>query len=267
MDKIRKLYGRFSVGLVLIKNIKNWLSVFFNYLGIKKEKYIIHHLKDGNIVKIRRPEKKGETSGLANIYEIFLIKNYNPKGMEIKKNDVVIDIGANIGVFTIYSSILSKNGRVYAYEPFKTHFNRLLENIKINNFNNVKAFNLAVCGSKGKRNLNISNISSGMHSFFFEGSGKKVSVEGTTLKEIFDFNKIKKCDFLKLDCEGAEYEILYNAPKETFKKIDKIALEWDNLDNKKMNVTSLKNFLEKRGFRVAIKGEDQKAGILYAKKL
>jgi len=266
MNEIRRLYGKFTVGLVLIKNIKNWISVFANYLGVKKEKYITHKLKDGNIIKLKRAEKKGETSGLANIYEIFLIKNYNPKGMEIKKNNVIIDLGANIGVFTIYSSLLAKKEKVYAYEPFKTHFNRLLENIKINNLHNVKAFNLAVCGSKGKRDLYISNISSGMHSLFFEGSGKKVSVECTTLKEIFDFNKIKKCDFLKIDCEGAEYEILYNTPKEIFRKIDKIALEWDRLDDKKMNVDYLKNFLEKKGFKIKIKGEDQKAGILYATK-
>ena len=266
MDKIRRIYGKFVVGLVLIKNIRNWISVFANYIGIKREKYITHKLRDGSVIKIRRPEKKGETSGLANIYEILLIKNYNPKGMEIKNNDVVIDIGANIGVFTIYASLLSKGGKIYAFEPFKTHFNRLLENIKINNFPNVKAFNLAVCGSKGKRDLYISNISSGMHSLFFEGSGKRVSVECTTLKEIFDSNRIKKCNFLKLDCEGAEYEILYNTPNNVFKKIDKIALEWDNLDNKKMNVVYLKNFLEKRGFKVNINGMNQKAGILYAKK-
>ena len=71
---------------------------------------------------------------------------------------------------------------------------------------------------------------------------------------------------MKIDCEGAEYEILYNTPNEIFKKIGKIALEWDNLDDKKMNVAYLRNFLEKRGFNVRVKGEDEKAGILYAKK-
>lgn len=195
------------------------------------------------------------------------MKNYNPKGMEIKEKDVIIDIGANIGIFTIYSSFLAKRGKIYSYEPFKTHFNRLLENIKLNKIHNVKAFNQAVGGSRGKRNLNISNISSGMHSFFFEGSGEKTSVECTTLKDIFDSNKIKRCDFLKIDCEGAEYEILYNLPTKYFKRLNKIALEWDNLDNKKSNIISLRNFLREKGFKVKVKGEGQTAGILYAKRV
>lgn len=266
MNKIKRIYGKFRVGLVLIKNIKNWLVVFLNYLGIIKNKDILIKLRNGEEIKIKKEEKIGETSGLANIYEIFLIKNYNPKGMEIKDEDTIIDIGSNIGMFTIYSSLLSPNGKVYSYEPFKIHFKRLLRNIELNKLKNVVPFNLAVCGSKGKRELNISNISSGMHSFFFKGSGKKVSVECTTLENIFDSNKIERCDFLKLDCEGSEYEILYNTPERIFKKINKIALEWDHLDNEKMNVNSLKNFLEKKGFKIKIKGENQRAGILYAKK-
>lgn len=266
MNQIKRIYGRFIVGLILIKNIKNWPVVFLNYLRIIRNDPITIKLKNYKKIKLKRAEKEGETSGLASIYEIFLIKNYTPGGMEIRERDLVIDIGANIGIFTIYSSLLSSHARIYAYEPFKIHFSRLLENVKLNNLQNVKAFNLAVCGSKGKRELNISNISSGMHSFFFRGSGKKVSVECTTLENIFDSNKIERCDFLKLDCEGSEYEILYNTPERIFKKINKIVLEWDHLDNEKMNVNSLKNFLEKKGFKIKIKGENQRAGILYAKK-
>ncbi len=142
----------------------------------------------------------------------------------------------------------------------------MLKNIKLNNLKNVATFNLAVSESNKNRELNISNVSSGMHSFFSKGSDKKVSVGCITLKEIFDKNKIEKCNFLKIDCEGAEYEILYNTPKKYLDKIEKIALEWDNLDDKKMNVNFLKKFLREKGFKIRIKFGNEKAGILYAKR-
>ncbi len=266
MINFQKIYGKFTVSFVLIKGIKNWIPVFANYLGILNNNYVTHKLRNGLVIKIKKPEKQGETSGLANIFEIFLIKNYNPKGMEIKNGDTIIDIGANIGMFTLYASLLSQRGKVYSYEPFPIHFERMLNNIKLNGLKNVVPFNLAVSESNKKRGLNISDVSSGMHSFFFKGSGKKVYVGCTTLKEIFDINNLEKCDFLKLDCEGSEYEILYNAPKKYLDKIEKMALEWDNLDNEKMNINYLKKFLRKNEFKIKVKGEKNKAGILYAKR-
>lgn len=54
--------------------------------------------------------------------------------------------------------------------------------------------------------------------------------------------------------------------KKYLNRIEKIALEWDNLDNDKKNINSLKKFLRKNGFKIRVKGEDENAGILYAKR-
>src|SRR3989344_3542063 len=72
-----------------------------------------------------------------------------------------------------------------------------------------------------------------------------------SLKDIFDANSISVCHLLKMDCEGAEYEILYNAPDECFKKIKEIRLEYHNHESSQNNNGEcLKNFLEKKGFTV-----------------
>ena len=65
---------------------------------------------------------------------------------------------------------------------------------------------------------------------------------------MFEKNKIEKVDLLKLDCEGAEYDILYSLPKEKFKKINRIALEAHKREGKTNNALSLKAFLEENGF-------------------
>ena len=263
---IKNIIEKIRIGLEIIKKVKNWEHVFLSYFRINN-KNTIFKFRDGRIIKIRKASDKNDTSGIDTVYGIFFRKDYCKKDLTIKKNDIVIDIGANIGVFSIYSSLKAPKGKVYAYEPFKVHYKRLLDNIKLNNLENVFAFNLAVCEKKGKRDFFIHENCSGMHSLIFkEDSKEKVTVDCTTLEEIFKKEKIKKCDFLKIDCEGAEYEILYNTPKNILNKIKKIALEFDNIDDYEKNCLFLKEFLEKEGFIVKIDGSNQKQGLLYAKK-
>jgi len=256
------------MGLIIAENIKTWPNIFLNYFGIIHSKYINFKFRRNGGIKIKNIENKEDTSGIAMVWEVFIKKNYCPKGMEIKNNDLVIDIGSNIGIFSIYASMKSPKGKIYSYEPFKTHYNRFLKNIELNNLKNINPNNLAVCRQKGKRELFINEKSSGMHSVIFkENSKNKAIINCTTLKDIFEINKIKKCNFLKIDCEGAEYEIIYNTPKNILCKIEKISLEFDNIDKKDKNCFSLKKFLEANNFKVTIKGANQHQGILYAKNI
>ena len=77
-----------------------------------------------------------------------------------------------------------------------------------------------------------------------------MKVECITLENIFDENRITNCDLLKLDCEGAEYDILMNTKKEIFEKIKLISLEYHNIINH--DGYELKKFLEIVGFLVAV---------------
>ena len=92
----------------------------------------------------------------------------------------------------------------------------------------------------------------GLHSFYLNRDSKYfVDVPTLNLQEIFKKNKLKKIDFLKMDCEGSEYEILYGLPKRYLKKIGKISFEYHNLDKSNKNFFKLKEFLEKNGFIVS----------------
>ncbi len=153
---IKRIIGRINLGLAIIKHIKNWSPVFFNYFGIVHNKYINFKFRNGESIKIRNIENKNDTSGLATIWEIFIMKNYSPKGMEIGDEDIIIDIGANIGAFSIYASRRAKHGKVYSYEPFKNHYKRFLDNIKLNNLKNIFAFNL-VFGKKKQKKEHFKN--------------------------------------------------------------------------------------------------------------
>lgn len=68
---------------------------------------------------------------------------------------------------------------------------------------------------------------------------------------------------MKLDCEGAEYEILFGCSDENLKKILKISMECHNIDTNR-NADQLKKFLEKQGFKVTIKSDKHANAMLYA---
>ena len=252
---LQEVLHKIRFGINIIKIYKTWPEGFmdyFKFLSLIKRNKIIHRLRNGNKYIIRTG-----TNDFGIINEIYIVKEYNQLMGYLKQNSVVIDIGAQIGVFSVFAGKIAKKGLVLSYEPFTENFEMLNQNIKLNSLENLKAFKKGISGKSGKRELVISEENTGGHSLF-ESGGKKVEIQTITLEQVFKENKLKKCDYLKIDCEGAEYEILMNTPIAYLKKIKSISMEYH--DNG--NVEELKNFLEKSGFKVeiGILGE----GMLYA---
>ena len=129
----------------------------------------------------------------------------------------------------------------------------------------VKIFNLAVSNSDDPIKLFINNDESG-HSMFSQSS-QNLMVDSISLKKIFDDNKIEHCNFLKLDCEGAEYEIIKNLPLSYFEKIDKIIIEYHMADSNPQLLIELKKILVDQNFKIETKSLFSNIGFLYAKKL
>lgn len=150
--------------------------------------------------------------------EQILTGEMNPAYYQIPQNPkVVVDIGAHIGGTAILAASLG--AIVYAYEPEQENFNLLLENIKLNNFEDkIRCFKKGV-GIPGFRKLHLNPKNSGMGTFE-KISGETQEVEIIGIGEVF--KDIDHCDLLKIDCEGAEYEFLKNLP---YQKIDNISLE------------------------------------------
>jgi len=196
---------------------------------------------------------------------VWLIEEYKKENFEIKPNDVVIDVGAHIGLFTIYASQFCTNGKIYSFEPFVDNYELLLENITLNNLDNVKSFNQAISNSNEPIKLFLNDDESG-HSMFSQSS-KSIIVDSISLQKFFDENQIKHCNFLKLDCEGAEYEIIKNLPFEYFQKIDKLVIEYHMADLHPELLIELKETLSQQNFEIETKKLFSDIGFLYAKKI
>lgn len=134
----------------------------------------------------------------------------------LDKNMVFLDIGANIGVYTLLASrLVGNNGTVIAVEPSRREYNRLLAQIKLNQLTNVKAIRTALGTSSKKHTLlNIAIAPQEGHNtlgnFAYEETrlAYKEKVKLATLDELINKEKIERLDFIKMDTEGAESSVL-----------------------------------------------------------
>jgi FkbM family methyltransferase len=125
------------------------------------------------------------------------------------ENITFIDVGANNGFFSLLVASMSPENTVYSFEPSPKAYRRLITNIIQNGFKNIHPFNIALGSKKEDAYLNISNCEDGLNSLkSIKGSGERIPVHVTTLDNFFGS---KKVDFVKIDVEGMEEEVIRGA--------------------------------------------------------
>ncbi|MES2953232.1 MAG: FkbM family methyltransferase [Patescibacteria group bacterium] len=154
----------------------------------------------------------------------ILDREYNPPGFELKADDTVIDIGGHIGSFALLAAKSAPNGKVYTFEPDAQNFSRIKRNIDLNSLSNIHPINSAVVSTNAPTAYyrNETNDSS---SSLTRPVGAQSTVSGISLVQFFTDHSIEKVDFMKIDCEGSEYDIIFNTPDSLFKKIRTMAIE------------------------------------------
>jgi FkbM family methyltransferase len=201
----------------------------------------------------------------APIVEIFVRRDYGV----LAGQSVVVDLGANIGVFAIYAALGASRARVYAYEASPSLYRLLRENVRLNDReHSIACYQCAVAGEAADRELYLE----GADVFFptlvppAAGAAARVQVRCTTLDEILARQGLAQVDLLKIDIEGAEYEVLYGAG-DALEGVREIRMEYHTLDATERNVGALTRFLTGRGYRITRQRADTTAyGNLWAAK-
>lgn len=155
---------------------------------------------------------------------------------EVKAGMIVLEAGANTGTETLLlSKLVGTKGKVYAFEPVPFIFNKLDKNISVNGLQNVVHEQLAIGESEQEisffvadenyTNQGLSSKKAGVHSKL----QKKITVNQVTIDNYLERMGVERLDFIKMDIQGAEFDLLKGAEK-TFKKFHpKIFLEaYDN---------------------------------------
>ena len=265
---LKKLKGLFRYLIGGYTTLSNWSSFVGDLIRIQfgsKTKSTIYKLRDGTNINVH-PNSEGLNLVF---YEVFLKSEYD--GMEkfkINKDDIVIDIGAHLGFFTIKASKKATKGKVYAFEPFSMHYKLLKQNIEQNSIANVKYYNEAISDKTGELSFFYTMENDPGDTSLFQinstAANYEEKIKSTTLNDFFQKENLDVCNFMKLDCEGAEYSILMSADKSVLNKIQKIAMEWHRFDSEQ-DPKKLANFLHENGFTlIEPENYDGKSGFLYA---
>jgi FkbM family methyltransferase len=250
------------IAIKIIFKLKNWTCPIFHYFNLKNNECVAE-FRNGIKCIIRN------RSDTIVFLENFFLDSYDRvEGFMIKENDTVIDIGAHIGYFTIYAAKKAKKGKVISFEPSKESFKVLKNNLKINNIQNVNIENIGVRNESGNSILYVDRDNEIGNSMFSNDKNLiKENVQVTSITEIIKKYNVKSIDLLKLDCEGAEYEIILKLPINILNKIKRISIEVHKIDN--FDIKDIEKFLLENNFQVKTEyllgQSDTSLPMLYAK--
>lgn len=185
------------------------------------------------------------------------------KRYRITKGDVIMDVGAHIGTFTVRAAAaVGPEGKIVAIEPEPDNLSLLRKNIRANKLQNVVILPKGAWSSKDRLKL-FSKGSTGRYSLLH---GKErngfTEVEVDTLDNMLRELRINKVDFIKMDIEGAEIEA-YQGMKEILKDNDvKLAIAaYHTLEGRRETHSTIAHWLSSDGFKAWVK-----KGIVYAQK-
>lgn len=170
---------------------------------------------------------------------------------------IIFDCGANIGLATIFFKWLYPESEIYAFEPDADTFALLKKNIAQNKVKKVHLFNAALSDVNGKIDFFIDTKNPGslvMSSKPARMPKDKVMVDCISLSSFIQEKKIQHIDFLKMDIEGSEEEVIQDlSQKDQLKKVDKLVIEYHHkISGYKSNLGSFLLSLEKNGFEYQI---------------
>jgi len=167
-----------------------------------------------------------------------------------KETPLIIDCGANIGLSVIYFKALYPESKIIAFEPDKKIFNYLKYNIESFKFNNIELINKGLW--KEERILK----------FYSEGADAGRLVKKSTEKDesnliaintipLSNYLRSEEVDFLKIDIEGAETEVLIECQDE-LKNVKNLFIEYHSFKKEKQTLSTILDILEKNNFRYYI---------------
>jgi FkbM family methyltransferase len=192
---------------------RNWWALLLPKLGMD----IVLVLRSGLRFHIR-----ARSGDLGVVNEAFILKPYLAAGgVDVPEDGVVVDIGANIGDFSLQAAQRCPTGRVIAVEPVAEHVRILRRHVAMNDLPHVTCVHAAVGATDG-----VSEIANdGVTSRQTPGGERVEAVRQMTLLALMEEHALQHVDLLKLDCEGAEWDIL-PAAEQVFPRIRQICMEY-----------------------------------------
>jgi FkbM family methyltransferase len=193
------------------------LPVIWNYIIGQSP-----HSKEISLHNGIRIHLSSHNHDIRTVFVVFVKKEY----MKIERDSIILDIGANIGAFSLFACQY-KPKIIYAVEPALESFKTLQRNIILNNLENIIKPYWNFIATTDDLEAEFPVKSSPYNKLFSPKEGEEVArVSSLTINKLIEANNIDKVDYLKIDCEGCEYDIFFNMDDATFDKINNIVMEY-----------------------------------------
>ena len=195
-------------------------------------------------------------------HEIWDHERYTAGSISVvARHGTIVDIGAHIGLFSLFASKVLQANRIISVEPDSANFELLSKNISANHVENASLVKAAIAGESGEKRIYNTSSNTGGHSLYARGVSS-IAVWTVSLTELFKASNISECSLLKMDCEGAEMEILENAPDKLLRNVSAISLEYHLDDYPRERLERLKTRMQTLGFNLEIRPTSRTLGIL-----
>ncbi len=203
--------------------------------------------------------------------EIFTEQQYIRNGIVINEGDCIFDVGANIGLFSLFVNGIQKNVKIYAFEPINPIFEVLQENVRLHSLPHIYVFNYGLSSENNSATLftfypNMAGNSTAkpqekveqqdvmssvltqeQMEYFFQS--EQVRGELRTLSSVIDELDIKSIDLLKIDVEGEEHEVLKGIEEKDWGKIKQIVVE---VHDREGRLEQIQKLLKTHGFDMTV---------------
>jgi FkbM family methyltransferase len=171
----------------------------------------------------------------------------------IKEDHVVLDVGTNIGYVLLISAKKASRGMVYGFEPSSYNYKKCIDNCKLNRFANHHVFNFGL--GRADETLYLETISASNHGMNRVTTGYMDSSEKIVVRKLDNLVKeaqIKRVDFIKIDVEGFEMNVLVGAEETISTFRPKIFLEVNNgfLSRYQSSSSRVFNWLRSKGYKI-----------------
>ncbi len=234
--------------------VKNNYDRLYKKLGVAYEDYSDYYNKR---IKYNQPlsltqflgkeiKRVNSSSFIHTVEGIFIEELY--KFESNKPAPLIVDCGTNIGISIMYFKTLFPAARIIGFEPDKKIFDACQFNINAFGFKNVELHNSAVWKFDGTLNFLPDNSLGGMVVEDADKNNKVYQVEAADVKKYLD----QEIDFLKIDIEGAELEVLEYC-KDNLSLVKNLFVEYHSYQNKPQQLQRLLEILSNAGFRYYIK--------------
>ncbi len=217
--------------------------------------------------------------------QIFENQFYLRRGISIEPGDCIFDVGANIGLFTLFVYHQVRNASVYSFEPIPSNFDKLRNNVALYGLD-VNLFNCGLSDREGTATFtfypnwsacsgvyaNVEEEEEALKTFLInqgesvaeyadeliEGryEGEQVVCQLRTLSEVIRQHDIERIDLLKLDVEKSEWDVLKGIEPKDWQKIRQVVVEVHDLEGR---LERMQQLLAEQGFVVEV---EQEAGLV-----